>query len=191
MVNPFPKKGKNMKDPKEFEEEVIQIDRVTRVVKGGRRLRFRATVVIGNRNQKIGYGIGKSNEVTGAIQKAITQAKKGIIRVPIYNNTIPHEVRIKYKSSKIILLPASEGTGLIAGGPLRKMLELAGVKNVLSKLIGTKNRLINTQAAMLALGKLKDVKRVTTETSASVIKSEPIKQTPQKKDSKTPINKVK
>lgn len=139
----------------EWEEEVIQIDRVTRVVKGGRRLRFRATVVIGNKKGKVGMGIGKSVEVQGAIKKAVAKAKKSLIEVPIVGETIPHRVDIKFKSAKMMIMPGCPGTGIIAGGPLRKILELAGVKNVLSKVIGCKNRLSNSQAAIQALGKLK------------------------------------
>lgn len=140
-----------MKEKKEFDEEVIQIDRVTRVVKGGRRLRFRATVVIGNRKGKVGVGIGKSTEVAGAIQKAIAKAKRSIIQVPLFKSTIPHEIKIKFKSSKILMLPASEGTGIIAGGAVRKVVELAGIKNILSKSFGTNNRVNNAQATQKAL----------------------------------------
>jgi small subunit ribosomal protein S5 len=143
-----------MKEKKEFDEEVIQIDRVTRVVKGGRRLRFRATVVIGDRKGRVGIGIGKSTEVTGAIHKAISKAKRAIIRVPLYGTTIPHDIKFKFKASKIIMLPASEGTGIIAGGAIRKVVELAGIKNILSKSFGTNNRVSNTQAAYKALGML-------------------------------------
>ena len=139
----------------EFEEEVIQIDRVTRVVKGGRRLRFRATVVIGNRKGKVGVGIGKSVEVQGAIKKAVAQAKKSLIEVPIIGGTIPHRVNMKFKSAKMIIMPACPGTGIIAGGPLRKILELAGVKDVLSKVLGCKNRLSNSQAGIMALMELR------------------------------------
>lgn len=149
------KKGRPMREASEFEEEVIQIDRVTRVVKGGRRLRFRATVVIGNKKGKVGMGIGKSVEVQGAIKKAVAQAKKSLIEVPIVGETIPHRVDIKFKSAKMIIMPGCPGTGIIAGGPLRKILELAGVKDVLSKVLGCKNRLSNSQAAILALSKLK------------------------------------
>lgn len=144
-----------MKEVKEFEEEVIEIDRVTRVVKGGRRMRFRATVAIGDKKGRVGIGIGKANEVTAAIQKAITQAKKSIIRVPIFNNTIPHDIKIKHKSAKIIMMPAGPGTGIIAGGPVRKLVDLAGIKNILSKCLGTNNRVTNTQAAFMALGLLR------------------------------------
>lgn len=154
-----PSQNKRSKGPireaKEFDEEVIQIDRVTRVVKGGRRLRFRATVVIGNRKGKVGVGIGKSTEVQGAIKKAIAKAKKTLVEVPMSGQTIPHRVQIKFKSAKMMMMPACPGTGIIAGGPLRKILELAGVKDVLSKAIGCKNRLSNSQAAIMALGKLK------------------------------------
>ncbi len=121
------------KEPKEFDEQVIEIDRVTRVVKGGRKMRFRATVVIGNRKGKVGIGIGKSHEVTGAIQKAITKAKKDLLNVTLDGQTIPHRIKIKYKSARILLMPAVPGTGLIAGGTIRKVLELAGVKDILSK----------------------------------------------------------
>lgn len=139
----------------EWEEEVIQIDRVTRVVKGGRRLRFRATVVIGNKKGKVGMGIGKSVEVQGAIKKAVAKAKKSLIEVPIVGETIPHRVDIKFKSAKMMIMPGCPGTGIIAGGPLRKIIELAGIKNVLSKVIGCKNRLSNSQAAIMALSQLK------------------------------------
>ena len=143
------------KEPSEYEEAVLQIDRVTRVVKGGRRLRFRATVVIGNKNGKVGIGIGKSREVVAAIQKAINQAKKSLIVVPLKNGTIPHEVHMKYKTAKILMMPAGPGTGVIAGGAVRKIAELAGIKNILSKMFGARNRITNAKATMLALQKLK------------------------------------
>lgn len=139
------------KEPKEFEEEVIQIDRVVRVVKGGRKLRFRATVAIGNRKGKIGIGIGKSNEVTGAIQKAIAKAKKNLIKIPLDGSTIPHSIKFKFKAARLLLLPAVPGTGLIAGGTIRKVLELAGVKDILSKSLGTTNKLNCSKVAFLAL----------------------------------------
>lgn len=152
------KKGRApIREQKEYEEEVIQIDRVTRVVKGGRRLRFRATVVVGNKKGKVGIGIGKSTEVTGAIQKAVNQAKKSLVVVPIVGQTIPHRIQVKYKSAKLLLMPACPGTGLIAGGPLRKVLELAGVQDVMSKSLGCNNRVTNTQAALAALAKLKNL----------------------------------
>jgi small subunit ribosomal protein S5 len=152
------KKGRSpVRENKEFEEEVIQIDRVTRVVKGGRRLRFRATVVVGNKKGKVGVGVGKSTEVTGAIQKAVNQAKKSLIVVPIVGQTIPHRVLVKFKSAKLLLMPACPGTGLIAGGPLRKVLELAGVLDIMSKSLGCNNRVTNSQAAIIALSELKNI----------------------------------
>lgn len=145
------------KEPKEFEETTLSVDRVTRVVAGGRRLRFRAVVVIGDRKGKVGLGTGKANEVQSAIQKAATVAKRNMIRVPIVHGTIPHEVDTKFKAARIRLVPASEGTGVIAGGALRIVLEHAGVKDVLSKRYGTNNKLVNAQAVMLALQSLRGV----------------------------------
>ena len=150
------RRGDKRKEPSEFEEEVIQIDRVTRVVKGGRRLRFRATVVIGNKKGKVGIGIGKSTEVATAIQKAIAQAKKHMYVMIIKNGTIPHELVYKYKRAHLKLLPASPGTGLKAGGSVRKVLEMAGVKNVLSKMMGCRNKLTNAQATFNAIKLFKE-----------------------------------
>lgn len=138
-------------EKKEFEEEVLQVDRVTRVVKGGRRLSFRATVVIGNQKGKVGVGIGKANEITIAIQKGVTQAKKRIVHVPIVNDTIPFPVKVKFKATKFLMLPASPGTGLKAGSSARKILELAGIKNILSKRLGSRNRINLAKATMEAL----------------------------------------
>lgn len=150
------KKGGFVKrEPKEFEEEVIQIDRVTRVVKGGRKLRFRATVAIGNKKGKVGVGVGKSNEVQGAIQKAINKAKKDLTTIIMDGSTIPHSIKLKLKSSKLLLMPAVPGTGLMAGGTIRKVLALAGVKDVMSKSFGTNNKLNNTKAAFAALKMLR------------------------------------
>lgn len=156
MSKPASKQGFRKKEVKEFEEEVVQIDRVTRVVKGGRKMRFRATVVVGNRRGKVGIGIGKSVEVTGAIQKGIAQAKKDMLDVRLDGSTIPHDVKIKYKAAKILLLPAVPGTGLIAGGTVRKVLELAGVKDIMSKCFGTTNKVNNTKATFEALKLLKE-----------------------------------
>ena len=153
-----PQKGRApIREVKEFEEEVIQIDRVTRVVKGGRRLRFRATVVIGNKKGKVGVGIGKSTEVAGAISKAVAQAKKNLIVVPMAGQTIPHRIAVKFKSARILLMPAIPGTGLKAGGSVRKVIELSGIKDIMGKCIGSPNRLNNSQAAIEALKLLKPI----------------------------------
>lgn len=151
--------GGHKKEPKEFEEEVLQIARVTRVVKGGRRLRFRVTVAIGDKKGRVGIGVGKASEVVTGIHKAVSRAKANLINVPITKgDTIPHAVKIKYKAARMIILPASPGTGVIAGGSLRKVLHLAGIKNVLSKNIGSRNSLVTAQAAIKALMTLRPVK---------------------------------
>lgn len=142
---------RSQREPKEFEETTLSIDRVTRVVGGGRRMRFRAVVVVGNKKGKVGLGTGKATEVREAIEKATTVAKRSMIRIPILNGTIPHEIDTKYKAARIRLIPASEGTGVIAGGALRVVLEHAGVKNVFSKRYGSSNKLVNAQAILKAL----------------------------------------
>lgn len=154
----MPKPGKRPlpKEAKEFEEAVIEVARVTRVVKGGRRMRFRATVVIGNKKGTVGYGLGKAAEVQLAIQKAVSKARKRLIRVPLYKGTIPHQTQVKFKASVVFIKPASEGTGLIAGGALRQILELAGVKNILSKSLGSNNRVNTAKAAYKALTTLRE-----------------------------------
>ncbi|MFH0838220.1 MAG: 30S ribosomal protein S5 [Patescibacteria group bacterium] len=148
-----------VKEQKEFEEEVLHIDRVTRVVKGGRRLRFRVTVAIGDKKGRVGVGVGKASEVVIGIHKAVSKAKASLIKVPITkDDTIPHAVRVKYKAAEMLIMPASPGTGVIAGGSLRKVLHLAGVKNVLSKNIGSRNSLVTAQASIRALKKLRPVR---------------------------------
>ncbi len=161
------RRGDQRREPKEYEEVTLALDRVTRVVKGGRRMRFRAVVVVGNRKGKVGIGTGKAGEVQQAVQKAARDAKRALVRIPLVREgTIPHEVNIKYKAAKLKLMPASAGTGIIAGGALRVILDLAGVKDVLSKRFGTKNKLVNAQAAMLALKLLKQPKGMATLDSA-------------------------
>lgn len=162
------------KEVKEFEESVIQMDRVTRVVKGGRRMRFRATVVIGNKKGTVGYGIGKAAEVQQAIQKAVSKARKKLIRIPIYKGSIPHSVQVKYKASEVLMKPASEGTGIIAGGAVRQILELAGVHNVLSKSLGSNNKINTAKATYEALTKLRA--RADMEVDSVVEKKEEIRE---------------
>ena len=175
------------KKPKEFQESVIQIDRVTRVVKGGRRLRFRATVCIGNRKGKVGIGMGKSKEVQGAIQKAVAQAKKNMITIKLDENTVAHDVQSKFKSAKVLIKPASEGTGLIAGGAVRTVLELVGVKNVLTKSLGSNNKINTTKATIEALKMLRvtpaQAKRLQTvkQEEAKTADKKPAKKAPAKK----------
>ncbi|NMD01382.1 MAG: 30S ribosomal protein S5 [Bacteroidales bacterium] len=139
----------------EYIEKVIQLDRISRTVKGGRRIRFRALVVIGNQRGKVGIGIAKAQEVVVAITKAISVAKKNIINVDIINDTIPHETKIKHGSAIIYLKPARPGTSIIAGGSVRAVLELSGIKNVVAKILGTSNKINNVQATFLALKNFK------------------------------------
>ena len=171
----------NRNAPKEYFEEVLQIDRVTRVVAGGRRLRFRVTLVMGNKKGKVGMGVGKAGEVVVAIQKATQQAKKNMQVVKIANDTIPHSLKHKYKSARIMLMPAGEGTGIIAGGAVRKVIELAGIKNILSKSLGTSNKISVARATLEALALISQAevkesktnvkKEVVAETSKQVAKA--------------------
>ncbi len=123
----------------DFEEIVVNIGRVTKVVKGGRRFRFTALVVIGDKNGTVGYGYGKAKEVPDAIKKAVDDAFKNLVKVNIKGTTIAHDVEHKYKASRIVLRPASEGTGTIAGGAARPVIELAGIKDIIAKSIGSNN----------------------------------------------------
>ncbi|MDP2814263.1 MAG: 30S ribosomal protein S5 [Erysipelotrichaceae bacterium] len=146
---------------KEFEERVVVINRVTKVVKGGRRFRFAALVVVGDKKGRVGFGTGKANEVPDAIKKAIEDAKKNLIRVPIVNGTtIPHAIMGRYGAGEVFLRPASEGTGVIAGGSVRAVLELAGITDVLSKSIGSRTPINMVRATVKALGELTTLEKV-------------------------------
>ncbi len=145
--------GDNAK--KEFDQKIVEIKRVTRVVAGGKRMRFRALVVIGDKKGRVGVGIRKGTDVSEAVNKAVNAAKKSLIQVNLVNNSIPHEIKFKYKSSVIFLKPAMPGTGVIAGGSIRQVLDLVGVKNVLSKMLGSSNKVNNVMATYTALSKLR------------------------------------
>lgn len=139
------------REAKEYDERVIEVQRVSRVVKGGRRIRFRALVAIGNRRGKVGMGVAKAGEVAEAVKKAVAQAKKHLIEVPIIDNTIPHEINAKFGSAKVMLKPASSGTTIVAGGSVRVVAELAGIENLLSKIMGSSNKINNVSATLKAL----------------------------------------
>ena len=139
----------------DFEESIVNIGRVTKVVKGGRRFRFTALVVVGNRKGTIGFGAGKAKEVPDAIKKAVDNPFKNLSKVSIKGTTIAHDVEHKYNASRVLLKPASEGTGVIAGGATRPVLELAGIKDVLTKSIGSNNPATLVRATVEALGRLK------------------------------------
>ena len=140
---------------KEFEQKTVEIKRVTRVVAGGKRMRFRALVVIGDHKGRVGMGLKKGLDVAESVNKAVNQAKKNIITVPLINETIPHEVVMKYKASKLMLRPARQGTGVIAGGAVRSVMDLAGVKNVVSKMMGSSNKVNNIKAVFKAFESMK------------------------------------
>ena len=140
---------------KDFEQKTVEIKRVTRVTGGGKRMRFRALVVIGDKKGRVGVGLRKGPDVSEAVNKAVNAAKKTMVQVKIVNDTIPHEIKFKYRSAVVFLRPAMPGTGVIAGGAIRQVLDLVGVKNVLSKMIGSSNKVNNVMATYLALTKLR------------------------------------
>jgi small subunit ribosomal protein S5 len=141
-------------EEKQYDEQTLHIDRVARVVKGGRRFRFRALVVVGDRKHKVGIGIAKGADVTAAVTKATEVAKKHFVTVPLYKGTLPHEVEGHVGGAHILLMPASPGTGLIAGGAVRTILEVAGVHNALSKSLGSSNKSNTAYATVEALQSL-------------------------------------
>ena len=145
---------------KKYEERVVVINRVTKVVKGGRRFRFAALVVVGDKKGTVGFGTGKANEVPEAIKKAIAAAERNIFKVPMVGKTIPHDIVGNYGAGSILLKPASEGTGVIAGGPVRAVLELAGVEDVLSKCLGSRTPINMVRSTVAALQALKTIDQV-------------------------------
>ncbi len=157
-------------DPTELtlSDKLIHINRVAKVMKGGKRLRFSALVVTGDGNGHVGIGLGKANEVPVAISKANATARKNLIKVPLAGSTIPYEVRVKFGAAQVLLKPAALGTGIIAGGSIRAVLEIAGIKDIVSKSLGSSNRINVAKATMLALSQLKDPKEELARRKAAV-----------------------
>lgn len=149
-------------EEKEFEERVVQINRISKTVKGGRKMRFAAIVVVGDKKGRVGYALGKANEVPDAIRKATEAAKKNVKRIPLVDNyrTIPHETTGRYGAGEVVLRPAAEGTGIVAGGVVRAILELAGATDVITKCVGSRTPINQVHATMKALTELKTIDSV-------------------------------
>ncbi|SFC54384.1 small subunit ribosomal protein S5 [Flexibacter flexilis DSM 6793] len=154
----------------ELKEKVVAINRVAKVVKGGRRFSFSAIVVVGDGHGVVGYGLGKANEVTDAITKGIDDAKKNLIKVPILKDTVPHEMHGKYSGGFVLLKPAAKGTGIIAGGAMRAVLESAGIKDVLAKSKGSSNPHNVVKATFDALARMRDPQTVAQHRAVSLTK---------------------
>ena len=165
------KAARPLRKEKEFQERVVTIKRISKTVKGGRRMRFSALVVIGDGKGTVGFGLGKANEVPDAIRKALDDAKKNTYRVPMVKpDTLPHEIMGQYGAAKIFLKPAPEGTGIIAGGPVRAVLELAGIKNIYSKVYGSRISVNVIRAT------IDGIKRSTTASRVAALRGKSVKE---------------
>lgn len=142
---------------KEFEETVVQINRISKKTKGGNQIRFSALVVVGDKKGKVGVGLSKASDVRNAIRKAIAAAKRRLIQVPLKGTTVPYSVREKFSAAKILIKPAPPGSGLIAGGPIRVVMEAAGIRDASGKILGTKNKISNVYATLKALETISDI----------------------------------
>ena len=155
-----PQRKAPRREKPEFEQKMLDLARVTRVVKGGRRFRFRATIVIGDRKGRVGVGVAKGADVASAIQKAVNDAKKNMITVQLVDSTIAHDVSAKLGSAKVMMKPAKEGRGVIAGGAVRAVVDLVGIKDIVSKSLGSSNPLNVARVTVKALETLKQVENV-------------------------------
>lgn len=154
---------RNLKNQKngnnDFDHKVLDVARVTRVVKGGKRFSFKVIVVVGDRKGKVGVGVGKGSDTTGGVEKAIRDARKNLVTIPMTGATIPHEIKLKYGSARVLLKPAKRGKGIVAGGAIRVVCDLAGLKDVSAKMLGSNNKLNNARATLMALSMLKTEKQ--------------------------------
>lgn len=146
--------------PKEFEETVVQINRISKKTKGGNQIRFSALLVVGDRKGRVGVGLAKATDVRNAIRKSIDAAKRNLIMVPLVGTTIPYSVNQKFSAAKILLKPAPPGSGIIAGGPMRVVLEAAGIRDAVGRILGTKNKVSNVYATLKALETISEIAEV-------------------------------
>ena len=171
MADQRRKKNKNREKDSEWKERVVQIRRVTKVVKGGKKLSFRAVVVVGNEKGQVGVGVGKASDVIGAVKKGVADGKKHLVEVPLNKAySIPHPTTGRAGGARVFMRPAAPGTGVIAGGAVRIVLELAGVRNILAKLLGSDNQLNNARAAAAAIDSLRTLGDVAQERGISIEK---------------------
>ena len=177
------RKGGFAEVEKEFKEELLRIDRVTRVTAGGRQLRFRASIVVGDGKGTVGLGIGKGNEVAVAVDKAVRDAKKHLVTFPIKDGTVPYDIEANYKASSVFLHPAREGTGLIAGGAVRKILSISGIRDILAKQHGGKNPITNARVLIKALAMLQSNPKIRVEARR---RRREMAETPETQDTKAP-----
>ncbi len=181
---------RKQKEKPEFDQQIVDLARVTRVTKGGKQMSFRVTVLIGDRKGRVGYGVQKGKDVQIAVEKAVNQAKKNIITVPIIDGTIPHRVESKYKAAKVMIKPAPMGSGIIAGSAIRTVLEFAGIPNASSKMIGrTNNKITNIKATFAALTSFHVASLTAANKSASVKKVEKADDV-EKKETKPAVKKT-
>jgi len=156
------------RDNKDYVEKLIRLNRVAKVVKGGRRFSFSAMVVVGDRNGKVGYGFGKANDVAEAIRKSVDRAKRAMIVIPVKNGTLPYEINTSFKSSHVLLKPAAPGTGIIAGGHVRAVMEAVGIRDVLSKSIGSGNAVNIVKTVFRGLIEMMDAKKMSVNRGKSL-----------------------
>lgn len=147
---------------REYVEKLVRLNRIAKVVKGGRRFSFSALTVVGDRKGRVGYGFGKANYVADAIRKSLERAKRNMVTVPVKKTTIPHQVTGRFKSARVLLKPAAPGTGIIAGGPVRAVMEAAGVRDLLSKSLGSENSMNIVKAVFDGIGRLMDARAIAT-----------------------------